>query len=91
MGFTIDGEPLLVFARRSALFANIYSRSVSSVTLTFVWNHCMFLDSGTSSTWDVATGGPLAGTALRQVAASSSFDWAWLLYNPETTFYPPRG
>ncbi len=91
MGFTIDGEQLLVFPRRSALFANICSLSVNSVTLTFVWNDCTSLDSDTGSTWDAATGGPLAGTALRQVAGSSAFDWAWLLRNPETTFYPPRG
>lgn len=32
----LAGEPLLVFAPRSAVFANIYSRSVSGVTLTFV-------------------------------------------------------
>lgn len=91
----LAGEPLLVFARRSALFATIYSRSVSGATLTFLWNDDTFLDSGTGSTWDAATGdatgGPLAGTALRQVAASSAFDWAWLLHNPEPTFYPPRG
>jgi hypothetical protein len=65
----LAGEPLLVFAPPSALFANIYSRSVNGVTLTFVGDGGTLSDTGTGSTWDAATGiattGPFAGTRLR--------------------------
>ena len=71
----------------------MFSRQVGDEVLEFRWADGMLTDTATGTTWNGALGlavdGPLAGSAMRQVPHSSSYDWAWLLHNSNTTFFPP--
>ncbi len=50
-------------------------------------------DLETGSTWDLSRGlavnGSLAGEGLQGVPGSSSFDWAWLDFFPDSEFFAP--
>ena len=51
------------------------------------------MDLETGSTWDVSRGlaidGPLKGTALQPIPSSSSYDWAWFDFFPNSELYNP--
>jgi hypothetical protein len=84
--------PVLVFANPETSAVHIYARATASDTLEFEWVDGALQDAGTGTLWNpalgLATDGPLAGEALRQLPHSSAFDWAWELHHPRSTFWP---
>jgi hypothetical protein len=85
------GLPIVVWASNTGL--NAYVRQVGDQVLTFEVQGDQILDVETSSTWDLARGlavdGALIGEGLQGVPGSSSYDWAWLDFFPESEFYAP--
>ena len=83
--------PIAVWAKEDNFHAFI--RQVGEQTLTFRAEGEGLVDEETGSTWDVARGlavdGPLRGEALQSVPSSTSFDWAWRDFYPESEFYEP--
>lgn len=88
---TLGGIPIAVWAKEDNFHAFI--RQVGEQTLTFRAEGEGLVDGETGSTWDVARGlaidGPLRGEALQSVPSSTSFDWAWRDFYPESEFYEP--
>jgi hypothetical protein len=84
--------PVLVYANETSGAVHIYVRETESGTIEFTSSNGELRDSTTVSVWNgglgIAIEGPLAGQALRRLPHSSSFDWAWLLHHPSTTFWP---
>ena len=59
--------------------------------LAFEWTNDQLVDRATGSTWSsagLATAGPLKGTQLAELDATSSFWFAWALFHPDTAVYP---
>ena len=83
--------PVFVWAGDNNFHA--YIRRVGDQILTFELDVDTLVDVETGSTWDLtrglATSGPLKGENLQPVPSSSSYDWAWLDFYPETEFYEP--
>ncbi len=83
--------PIFVWAADNNFHA--YIRQVGEQVLTFRLENGLIVDEETGSTWDIARGlatdGPLRGQGLQPVPNSSAYDWAWLDFFPETTFYEP--
>jgi hypothetical protein len=88
---TLAGFPILVWAGENTYEA--YSRTVEGQDLTFILEDGSLLDIETGTTWDVTRGlaisGPLVGHALQPIPSSSSFDWAWFDFFPESELYSP--
>jgi hypothetical protein len=85
------GLPIVIWADETSMQA--YFRRVEEKTLTFQLDEGQVTDSETGSSWDlargIASGGPLRGTALQPVPSSSSYDWAWRDFYPQSEFYAP--
>ncbi len=85
------GLPIVIWADQASVQA--YLRRVDERTLTFRLDDGEVIDRETQSTWDLARGiasdGPLRGTALQAVPGSSSYDWAWRDFYPNSEFYTP--
>lgn len=83
--------PIMVWAGDNNFHA--YIRQVGEQILTFRLDGDRLIDEETGSTWNItrglATDGPLIGQGLQAVPSSSSFDWAWLDFYPESAFYQP--
>lgn len=83
--------PVLVWAAESNFHA--YIRQMDDRVLTFRLEDGELIDEETGSTWDpargLATSGPLTGQGLQSVPSSSAYDWAWLDFYPDSTFYSP--
>ena len=83
--------PVFVWAGDNNFHA--YIRRVGDRDLTFQLDGQTLVDAETGSTWDLtrglATSGPLKGESLQPVPSSSSYDWAWLDFYPETEFFEP--
>ncbi len=88
---TLDQFPVVIWAANNNFHA--YVRQAGGQVLTFRAEGDKLVDAETGSTWDVvnglATDGPLKGESLQPVPSSSAYDWAWLDFYPETTFYEP--
>ncbi len=82
--------PVMVWAGDENFHA--YVRQVDDQILTFRLEGDRLVDEETGSTWNIsrglATDGPLKGLSLQGVPSSSSFDWAWEDFYPQTEFYP---
>jgi hypothetical protein len=82
--------PVMVWAGDENFHA--YVRQVGDQILTFRLEGDRLIDEETGSTWNIgrglATDGPLKGQGLQGVPSSSSFDWAWEDFYPQTEFYP---
>lgn len=87
----IDDVPIFVWAGDNNFHA--YIRQTGDRILTFRLDGDLLVDEETGSTWDLtrglATAGPLKGESLQPVPGSTSFDWAWLDFYPESAFYSP--
>lgn len=85
------GLPIVVWASEAGL--NAYVRQVGDQVLTFEIRDDKILDQETGSTWNLARGlaleGPLRGEALQGVPGTSSYDWAWRDFYPNSEFYSP--
>jgi hypothetical protein len=83
--------PIAVWAKDDRFHAFI--RQVDGRTLTFRAEGDTLVDEETGSTWDVARGlaldGPLKGRVLQSVPSSTSYDWAWRDFYPDSEFYAP--
>lgn len=87
----LDQFPIVIWAANNNFHA--YVRPAGDQALTFRAEGDKLVDAEIGSTWDVtnglATAGPLKGQSLQPVPSSSAYDWAWLDFYPETTFYEP--
>jgi hypothetical protein len=83
------GLPIVVWAGETSL--NAYVRQVGDQVLTFEPVGGQIRDQETGSIWDLARGlavdGPLRGEGLQGIPGSSSYDWAWRDFYPESEFY----
>jgi hypothetical protein len=83
--------PVMVWAGEENFHA--YIRQIGDQVLTFRLDGDRLVDEETGSTWNItrglATEGPLKGQGLQAVPSSSSFDWAWVDFYPDTAFYQP--
>jgi hypothetical protein len=83
--------PIFVWAADNNFHA--YIRQVGDQVLSFTLKGGEVVDQETGSTWDIGRGlaieGPLKGEGLQAVPSSSSYDWAWLDFYPESTFFEP--
>ncbi len=79
---------------RDVGMAAAFSRRLNGQVLDFGFRHGKIVDTETGSAWDVfgrAVGGPLAGRALKPVAAVNHFWFSWAAFKPETRVYRPGG
>ena len=85
--------PVFVWAADNNFHA--YVRQAGDQVLTFELQGDRVVDSQTGSTWDISRGlaveGPLKGEGLQPVPSSSSYDWAWLDFYPESPIYEGTG
>jgi len=85
------GLPIIVWASETSL--NAYVRQVGDQVLTFEIQGDQILDQETGSRWNLARGlaidGPLRGEALQGIPGTSSWDWAWRDFYPNSEFYSP--
>lgn len=85
------GFPVLLWAADANFHA--YLRQVGTQVLAFDLRDGALVDRQTGSTWDVtrglATAGPLAGESLQPVPGSTSYDWAWFDFYPDSERYAP--
>jgi hypothetical protein len=83
--------PIVVWADETGL--NAYFRQMGEQVLTFQLQGNEVVDLETGSRWDLGRGlaldGSLQGQALQQVPGTTSFDWAWLDFYPNSEFYSP--
>jgi len=84
--------PVMVWAED--VIYQAYVRQVGERVLTFRFEGQKLVDAETSSEWDrdrgLAIAGPLKGESLQPVPSLSSYDWAWLDFYPDSTFYSPE-
>ncbi len=101
----VGGEPLAFFwqpGTRSALDAGaiakgedvgavgVFSRTLDSVTLTFVREGAVFKDAETGSSWNLlgqAVAGKLKGEQLVAVPHDNTLWFAWAAFRPDTRIY----
>ena len=88
---TVGDEPVLVWVDQDTGSVRAYLRRVADRLLTFEpTDDGTLRDRETGSLWSAANGlavsGPLAGEALSPVPWTSSFDWAWRDFYPDSTF-----
>ncbi len=85
------GLPIVVWASETSL--NAFVRQVGDQVLTFEVQGDQIRDKETGSRWDLARGlsvdGPLGGEGLQGIPGSSSYDWAWNDFYPNSEFYSP--
>ena len=88
--------PVVVHTNPQTRASHVYLRTLNDGTvLNFSGDADKLVDEQTGSMWEprlgLAIDGPLQGTALREIPYTSSFDWAWLDFYPESTFYIGQG
>lgn len=91
----VNGQPLVVTFDEASATGVVFDPTVQDGQLTFrrdqVSEEFLMRDTETESLWDPLTGvaleGPLAGTALEQIAAHYEFWFSWKDYRPETELY----
>jgi hypothetical protein len=92
---TVDNLPILAVAVADTRVIRIFSRTVDDRLLTFDFTDGLLTDRETGTIWDpfsgAATAGPLAGRRLAQVPHTLSFDWAWQIFYPTSTYFPGYG
>ena len=85
------GVPIVVWASDTGLSA--YVRQAGDQQLTFELRDDQVFDVETGSRWDLSRGvaveGELSGEGLQGVPGSSSYDWAWRDFYPDSEFYTP--
>ncbi len=83
------GFPVLLWAADNNFHA--YLRRAGDQELTFELDGNNIVDVETGSQWDIArglaTGGPLAGASLQPIPSSTSYDWAWFDFYPQSEMY----
>jgi hypothetical protein len=88
---TFANLPIVVWADEAGL--NAYFREVEGQSLTFEFSGEDVIDIETGSRWDLGRGlaldGPHQGQALQQVPSTTSYDWAWIDFYPDSAFYAP--
>jgi hypothetical protein len=88
---SLGNIPIFVWAGGNNFHA--YVRQVGDRVLNFKLEDGTLMDVETGSIWDLtrglATTGPLKGESLQPVPSSSSYDWAWADFYPETEFFVP--
>lgn len=93
---TVAGEPLLIIFQPEVATALVYRREVAGQVLTFEAestdaNPFILKDAETGSRWVAWTGGvlegPLDGTALERMPATTSFWFGWKDWHPDTYVY----
>jgi hypothetical protein len=86
-----SGQPLLVVFDRRSSTASAFERRLGDIELTFRWQADRLTDDQTSSIWDPITGvavkGPLEGRQLAPVSGTTSLDWAWQRFHPESEIW----
>ena len=87
----VGDEPVLVWVDEATGTVRAFLRRVADRLLTFEpTGDGALRDRETGSLWGAANGlamsGPLAGQALSPVPWTSSFDWAWRDFYPNSTF-----
>jgi hypothetical protein len=96
----IGKHPMAVFADPDSRDIKAYLRRVATdlpgdpapAELVFeIDGQGLVKDVQSGSVWDttrgVAIGGPLKGTVLQQIPYVTAFDWAWLDFFPNSSFY----
>ncbi len=88
---TVGNEPVLVWVDAATGTVRAYLRRVANRALDFEpAGDGSLRDRETGSLWSAANGlalsGPLTGQALSPVPWTSSFDWAWRDFYPQSTF-----
>jgi hypothetical protein len=82
---------IVVWAQGEAY--SVHFREVEGRTLTFRADGDQMVDEETGTIWDAARGlaidGPLEGQVLQPVPSITAYDWAWLDFYPESSFYIP--
>ena len=85
------GFPIVVWASETGLSA--YVRQIGDRVLVFETRGDQIFDVETGSRWDLSRGlsveGELSGEGLQGVPGSSSYDWAWRDFYPDSEFYSP--
>jgi hypothetical protein len=93
---TVAGEPLLIVFQPDVATALVFKRQVDDRTLTFEAENTdadqfILRDAETSSRWLAWTGGvldgPLDGTLLERVPATTAFWFGWKDWHPDTYLY----
>ncbi len=88
----LNGVPLVIHVNPDTRSIHIFVRQLSDGTvLTFTGDAERMIDDQTGSVWNpirgVAIEGELAGQGLREIPYISSYDWAWLDFFPNSSFY----
>ena len=87
--------PIVAVAVANTRVVRTFSRLVGGRELTFRLAGGVLIDDETGTSWDPFSGragaGPLAGERLSQVSHTLSFDWAWEIFYPDSTYYPGYG
>jgi len=92
---TVGELPILAVAVADTRVIRTFARTVDDRLLTFDMTGGLLTDRETGTTWDPFSGaagtGPLAGRRLAQVPHTLSFDWAWQIFYPTSTYFPGYG
>ncbi len=93
----VAGQPLLVTFQPEVATALVFKREVDGQVLTFQMEESddpsqfFLVDAETGSRWNGWVGGafegPLAGTALERVPATTAFWFGWKDWHPDTYVY----
>ena len=90
----IGPYPVVLYADPETRDVQAYMRQVDDQVLNFSLDETgeFLVDSETGTLWDITRGvgreGEFQGQGLLQLPYLSSFDWAWLDFHPDSTFYP---
>ncbi len=88
---SVGPHPVVVLGDPETRDIHIYLRDTGRQVLTFALRDGKLVDNETGTAWDAARGlgqqGPLKGTLLKEIPYSSAFDWAWLDFYPNSSFY----
>ncbi len=87
----LAATPIVLWATENSYAA--YSRLVDGQELTFSVQNGIMVDDQTGTKWEGALGlaieGPLAGSLLQGIPSSSSYDWGWFDFYPESLLFDP--
>ena len=95
MGLTLNGEskayPISVLRWAADKNFHAYLQRVGDQELTFEIDGENIVDLETGTQWDIARGlateGPLLGESLQPIPSSTSYDWAWFDFYPQSEMY----
>ena len=92
---TVGELPILAVAVADTRVIRTFARTVDDRLLTFDMTGGLLTDRETGTTWDPFSGAartrPHAGRRLAQVPHTLSFDWAWQIFYPTSTYFPGYG